>query len=304
MNTIRQSHDNLFRKLLSNPEAARDFLRHRLPSPVLEKVDLESLQHEDPGKVSPSLKSSYFDVLLSLGMKKSKNRIYVGIEHQTREEPDIMFRMFENLSKLSNIPGQGSYIPLSLGLVVYSGKRPYKDIRVLNKLFGNEELAPLCPGLTYVIALNEERFEDIKKDGSAGLLTALIREGEAGGDFCGLVGKHDKWLGERLENCSEDELEAASAYMLGLDQHPEKLKKKLRKFGREIQNKMTNAALILEQRGVQIGERRGIRIGEQMGEEKGRIETARRLLSMKVPVRTIAQATDLSEEALAQLRSV
>ena len=70
--------------------------------------------------------------------------------------------------------------------------------------------------------------------------------------------------------------------MLELDRHPEELRGKLGKFGRQIQNKVASAARILEQRG----EARGI----QIGEEKGRIETARRLLSMRIPMRTIAQA--------------
>lgn len=249
-----QNQDNLSRRPLSDPEEVKRLLSSGVPSHVLDRMDLDTLQYEDPSKFSPHFKNSYFDTLVSVQMKDPDNKLYVAIEHQTKEKLNILGRrLFKKLLELQEylLDRKLDCLPLVFGLVV-SNKPPYKGFNLLKNLFGDEELAMTCLGLTRVIPLNEDSFDDIKKDGAAGLLTPLLREGQ-GGDFCKLVEEHTEWLREQLERCSEDELEEASAYMLGLDPHPDALRQKLGKLGAELQGRIINAARKREQMGKEQG---------------------------------------------------
>jgi predicted transposase YdaD len=49
MNELTRSHDRIFKKLLSDPERAREYLRAFLPAQVLRLLAVDTLQaEEDP----------------------------------------------------------------------------------------------------------------------------------------------------------------------------------------------------------------------------------------------------------------
>lgn len=58
----------------------------------------------------------------------------------------------------------------------------------------------------------------------------------------------------------------------------------------------------LEQKGIEKGIEKGIQLGEQRGIEKGKLEVARSLLKMGMPIESVQEATGLSEDDLAQIR--
>ncbi|ACY64447.1 hypothetical protein YPD8_pMT0069 (plasmid) [Yersinia pestis D182038] len=62
----------------------------------------------------------------------------------------------------------------------------------------------------------------------------------------------------------------------------------------------------LEQKGIEKGRMEGrtegIQLGEQRGIEKGKLEVARSLLKMGMPIESVQEATGLSEDDLAQIR--
>lgn len=62
----------------------------------------------------------------------------------------------------------------------------------------------------------------------------------------------------------------------------------------------------LEQKGIEKGIEKGRMEGRtegiQLGEQKGKLEVARSLLKMGMPIESVQEATGLSEDDLAQIR--
>ena len=91
--TTSTPHDAVFKKFLSHPETARDFLDSYLPAPLRELCDLNTLKLEPGSFIEEDLRASYSDVLWSLKTRTGKGYIYALIEHQSSPDAHMAFRM-------------------------------------------------------------------------------------------------------------------------------------------------------------------------------------------------------------------
>ncbi|KJV56092.1 transposase, YhgA-like family protein [Orientia chuto str. Dubai] len=62
-------HDALFKRLMTNPIAALDYLKDYLPSRVIDLVDLNTVTLEKDSFVEADLRRSMCDILLSMKTK-------------------------------------------------------------------------------------------------------------------------------------------------------------------------------------------------------------------------------------------
>lgn len=92
-NTTSIPHDAVFKKFLSHPETARDFLDIYLPAPLRELCDLNTLKLESGSFIEEDLRASYSDVLWSLKTRTGKGYIYALIEHQSSPDAHMAFRL-------------------------------------------------------------------------------------------------------------------------------------------------------------------------------------------------------------------
>ncbi len=81
--TTATPHDAVFKKIISYPEMARDFLEIHLPPALREICDLQTLKLEPTSFIEKDLRAYYSDVLWSLKTREGEGYIYCVIEHQS-----------------------------------------------------------------------------------------------------------------------------------------------------------------------------------------------------------------------------
>ncbi|MDR2093525.1 MAG: Rpn family recombination-promoting nuclease/putative transposase, partial [Azoarcus sp.] len=88
-------HDAFFRKLLSHPETARDFLSIHLPPSLRAVCDLDTLRVAPGSFVEPGMHALHSDILYSLRTTHGNGFIYCLIEHQSTPDPMMAFRLMQ-----------------------------------------------------------------------------------------------------------------------------------------------------------------------------------------------------------------
>lgn len=86
-------HDAVFKQFLMHAETARDFLDIHLPAELRELCDLDTLHLESGSFIEESLKGHSTDVLYSVQMQGSTGYLHVVIEHQSKPDKKMTFRM-------------------------------------------------------------------------------------------------------------------------------------------------------------------------------------------------------------------
>ncbi|MEB7108752.1 Rpn family recombination-promoting nuclease/putative transposase [Escherichia coli] len=91
--TTSTPHDALFKSFLTHPDTARDFMEIHLPKDLRELCDLDSLKLESASFVDEKLRALHSDILWSVKTREGDGYIYVVIEHQSREDIHMAFRL-------------------------------------------------------------------------------------------------------------------------------------------------------------------------------------------------------------------
>lgn len=86
-------HDAVFKQFLMHAETARDFLDIHLPAELRELCDLDTLHLESGSFIEESLKGHSTDVLYSVQMQGNPGYLHVVIEHQSKPDKKMAFRM-------------------------------------------------------------------------------------------------------------------------------------------------------------------------------------------------------------------
>ena len=91
--TTSTPHDALFKSFLTHSDTARDFMEIHLPKDLRELCDLDSLKLESASFVDEKLRALHSDILWSVKTCEGDGYIYVVIEHQSREDIHMAFRL-------------------------------------------------------------------------------------------------------------------------------------------------------------------------------------------------------------------
>lgn len=91
--TTSTPHDAVFKKIMSYPEMARDFLDIHLPIALREICDLQTLTLESTSFIEQDLRAYYSDVVWSLKTREGQGYIYCVIEHQSTAVQHMAFRL-------------------------------------------------------------------------------------------------------------------------------------------------------------------------------------------------------------------
>ncbi|HCT1988482.1 TPA: Rpn family recombination-promoting nuclease/putative transposase [Proteus mirabilis] len=92
-NTQQPVHDALFKQFLTHPENARDFFSVHLPANILPLCDLSTLRLEPASFVERRLRQLHSDVPYSVQMTEGEGYIYCLIEHQSKPDRLMGFRL-------------------------------------------------------------------------------------------------------------------------------------------------------------------------------------------------------------------
>lgn len=337
----RPRHDELFKKVMSEPVAAREFLEHYLPVSFKNKINLNSVTIEKESFVTEDLRKRLSDVVYSVSLKRDnvkdsttdsvdneKAYIYVLIEHQSSSDYWIAFRLWQYMLLLcerhkdankKNKQKRGK-LPLICPIVVYANDKPYNAPRSFWELFEDSSTAKSLMSDEYLLVdLQKQSDDEIEKKKHLGMMEYILKHIKAR-DILNL------WqsLLERFESSIEIDKENGYIYIKWLlwysdakvdeDKQVELAKiiaKHLNKTDQEglmrtIADKYIDEGVQKGMvQGMQLGEARGMQIGRnegmQLGEAKGKYEVAKNMLSNNYSIPEVSRITGLSIQELNEL---
>lgn len=331
----RPRHDELFKKVMSEPVAAREFLEHYLPVSFKNKINLNSVKIEKESFVTEDLRKRLSDVVYSVSLKQdvasengtdstSKNidndkaYVYVLIEHQSSSDYWIAFRLWQYMlllcerhkdaNKSNNKQDKGK-LPLICPIVVYANEWPYNAPRSFWELFEDSSTAKALMSDEYLLVdLQKQSDNEIEKKNHLGMMEYMLKHIKAR-DILNL------WqsLLEKFESSIEIDKENGYIYIKWLlwysdakiseDKQAELAKiiaKNLNKADQE--GLMRTIADKYIDEGIQKGMVQGMQIGRnegmQIGEAKGKAEGKAETMTL-VAKNLLAQNIDLNTISVA-----
>lgn len=168
---VAQPHDKLVKRLLSNPETAKEILELYLPQDVLAMVNLNNLSLQRDSFIDDEHRAFAVDLLFKTTFQEEDGYLWVLLEHQRKDDPWLPVRIFkymaiiwDHLRKTS----KNHKIPLVYPLIIYNGSRPYSHSLTLKdmiepeasrSLFENFFKTPFC-----LIDLTLIEDDDLRKN--------------------------------------------------------------------------------------------------------------------------------------------
>lgn len=284
-------HDALFKRIFSVPENAAGELRTMLPPALVARLDLHRLELMDGSFVSRELRFRQTDLLFRVPLRRPRKGrthvyIYVLMEHQSKADPQMAYRMLEYLVRIwaklrADHPGQKT-LPLIIPLVVHHGARAWSTPRRLHQLVeglaDNPELGRFVPNFELLI-------DDLAMATNADLMARplapvaqvaawLLRDGR---DVAQILAHLEVWASRFAEVLARhpDESEAFLRYILlsaGEDSLDE-VRKTILLYIPAAEAPMASAGEQLIQQGF------------QRGMQHGRLATLRETLTVQLDAR-------------------
>ncbi|WP_342224786.1 Rpn family recombination-promoting nuclease/putative transposase [Rickettsia endosymbiont of Urophora cardui] len=332
-------HDELFKKVMSEPVAAREFLEHYLPVSFKNKINLSSVKIEKESFVTEDLRKRLSDVVYSVSLKNDnikdsnaeksvhndKAYIYVLIEHQSSSDYWIAFRLWQYMILLcerhkdahknnsNSAKEKDNKLPLICPVVVYANDKPYNAPRSFWELFEDSKTAKELMGGEYLLVdLQQQSDNEIEQKKHLGMMEYMLKHIKAR-DILNL------WqsLLERFKSSIEIDKENGYIYIKWLLWYSdakvsEDKQAKLASIIATHLNKADQEGLMRTiadkyiDEGVQKGMVQGMQIGEakgmQLGEAKGKYEVAKNMLAADSDPDFISKVTGLSITEINKLK--
>uniref|UniRef100_A0A3B0M3L1 Transposase (putative) YhgA-like domain-containing protein n=1 Tax=Arsenophonus endosymbiont of Trialeurodes vaporariorum TaxID=235567 RepID=A0A3B0M3L1_9GAMM len=137
-------HDALFKKFLGDIAIARDFLEVHLPPYLRERCDFSTLMMGSGSFIEDDLLTQCSDMFYSVQTNLGKGYIYTVVEHQSRPEKLMAFRLLRySVAAMQRHLEQGNdTLPVVIPLLFYHGTTsPYPYSTQWLDCFADPELA-------------------------------------------------------------------------------------------------------------------------------------------------------------------
>lgn len=131
-------HDAVFRRFLGEPVNAASQLRAVLPAAVVGRLDLARLHRVSASFVDETLRWRHSDLLFTAPLDGHEAFVYVLVEHQSRTDPLMPFRMLNYVVRiwdhyLHENPG-AKRLPVVIPLVVHHDRRAWSGLTEVSDL--------------------------------------------------------------------------------------------------------------------------------------------------------------------------
>ncbi len=153
--TVHHPHDYYFRESFRKRQIIRGFLQEYLPTPLLEQLDLETLELEDGSYVDEELRIHQTDILYRVQMVSGGDLwLYLLFDHKSAPDRWVILQLLRYIVKIlekKKPKRKAEYLPPILPLVVYHGEQEWKLATDMHTLFGElpEILKPYIPQFNY-----------------------------------------------------------------------------------------------------------------------------------------------------------
>ena len=278
--TTPTPHDAVFKKIMSYPEMARDFLDIHLPTTLREICDLQTLKLESTSFIEQDLRAYYSDVVWSLKTREGQGYIYCVIEHQSTAVQHMAFRLmrYATAAMQYHLDAGNKTLPLVIPMLFYHGQQsPYPwSLNWLDE-FDNPQLARQLYSeafpLVDITVIPDDEIAQHRRVALLELMQKHIRDR----DLMGLVDRLVSLLVTSTANDSQ--LQTLFNYLIRYGDVS-----RVSEFIREVaersphhKEKLMTIAERLRQEGHQNGLQEGIQQGLELGVQKGTQEEALRI---------------------------
>ena len=303
-NTQQPVHDALFKQFLTHPENARDFFAVHLPANILPLCDLSTLRLEPASFVERRLRQLHSDVLYSVQTTEGEGYIYCLIEHQSKPDRLMGFRLMHYAMSaishhLKKSPADKT-LPLVVPFLFYQGSvcpYPYS----MNWLDGFAD-----PALAQQLYTRSFPLVDLSVLSDEEILT------HKGVALLELVQKHIRTRDGLMavlpiiaqiinsQHNTVDQVRSVMEYIAyqGYILDESRFFSQLIALSPEYKTMLTTIAEQLEQKGIE----KGIEKGREEGRSEALIAMTRSLLQQGVDLNIIMQCTGLTREKIESLK--
>ena len=290
-------HDALFKSFLTHPDAARDFMEIHLPKDLRELCDLDSLKLESASFVDEKLRALHSDILWSVKTREGDGYIYVVIEHQSREDIHMAFRLMRYSMAVMQRHIEHDKrrpLPLVIPMLFYHGSRsPYPwSLCWLDEFADPTTARKLYTAAFPLVDITVVPDDDIVQHRRVALLE-LIQKHIRQRDLMGLI---DQLVILLVTECANDsQITALLNYILLTGDEA-----RFKKFISELTRRMPQH----RERIMTIAERiynDGWLLGMEKGKEEGEQRLLRLLLQNGADPEWIQKITGLSTEQMQAL---
>jgi len=152
LSDITTPHDHFFKRLISQREAAQDFVRYYLPQELVRLMDLSTLELCKDSFVDAELRSHFSDLLYNVRWQGGgEAHVYVLFEHKSAPDRWVAFQLLRYLVRIweQDLQQRQRLFPV-VPVVVYHGVAQWQVALDLWSLFGApEEVRPYMPDYRY-----------------------------------------------------------------------------------------------------------------------------------------------------------
>ena len=298
-------HDAVFKAFLTHPETARDFLQLHLPSSLLRVCNLDTLKLESGSFIEDDLRACYSDVLYSLDTARGDGYVYCLIEHQSRPDKTMAFRLmrYAIAAMQRHLEAGHERLPLVIPLMFYHGQTsPYPYSLDWLALFDEPQLARQLYGSAFpLVDVTVIPDDDIMQHRSMAALT-LVQKHIRQRDMAQLLDKLTHLL--MLEQMSGQQITVLVNYMAQAGDAEDTrtllygLAQRVPQHGGLL---MTLAETWLAE-GMEKGIREGVQQGIKEGKHQALVQVAEAMRNRGIDDQAIMEMTGLSEDELQRLR--
>lgn len=281
--TTPTPHDAVFKKIMSYPEMARDFLDIHLPVALREICDMQTLKLESTSFIEQDLRAYYSDVLWSLKTREGQGYIYCVIEHQSTAVQHMAFRLmrYATAAMQHHLDAGHKTLPLVIPMLFYHGQQsPYPwSLNWLDE-FDNPQLARQLYSeafpLVDITVIPDDEIAQHRRVALLELMQKHIRDR----DLMGLVDRLVSLLVTSTANDSQ--LQTLFNYLLryGNVSHVSAFIHEVAERSPHHKERLMTIAERLRQEGHHHGLQEGIQQGLEQGVQKGTQEEALRIARM------------------------
>lgn len=302
-NSQKPVHDALFKQFLTHPDNARDFFSAHLPADILPLCDLSTLRLESSSFVDRQLRQLHSDVLYSVKTTQGEGYIYCLIEHQSRPDPLMGFRlMYYAMSAIAKHlkTSADTTLPLVVPLLFYHGStRPYPySTNWLDGFSDPAQAEQMYTRAFPLVDLSVVSDEEILTHRGVALLELIQKHIRTRDDLMELIPKIAVLLNMRYNTFNQVrsvmEYIAYNGYILDESQ----FFSQLIAHSPESKTMLTTIAEQLKQKvSDEVREE-----GREEGREEALINMTRSLLQQGVDLTIIMQSTGLTREKIESLK--
>lgn len=181
MDKIKSPHDKVVRETLSRKATAIDFFKNYLPRPILDLIDMNTLEISKDSFIEKELKEYYSDMLYTVRFKNDDGFIYLLFEHKSYADKLIQLQLFGYIHQIYRLyvkQNKAEKLPVVIPMVLYHGLKEW-DIgtRFSSIIQGPyDALKDYVPDFKYILLdLTRYSDEEIKGEVQARVLLLVLK---------------------------------------------------------------------------------------------------------------------------------